>query len=173
MLPQVLLLGRSEINWGLFLKTSKDVLGTTISKSIDSQGLQPGSVASFIYTLSEFKTGDKQTNLLENPGHILQHIYYQFLIICDDSTLRSLMEESNLNFVITESPNHTWLSVVSGTLEEWRTTIINHCSVTSSFDIRLLCDKIILAFDGEGIKKLFGDTRRLGLPDKTFALESR
>jgi hypothetical protein len=169
MLPDAILIGRSNINFEVLLGTAKQVLGRSISKTLDSQGKDITKPISYLTLLSEIKNNSFNA---DDAGHLLAHYFYTFAIACDPKTLNDLLEQSRLKIISAEG-NSMHFAVVSGTLEEWRTAIINCCSEQSSFNLRLLFDKIFLMFEQEGLLKLFMNYKKRTLPDRTFKLLER
>lgn len=169
-----LFIGRLAIDTETFLGASKEVLGRSLSKKLDAQGKDVTSVSGYLALLSALKNPDLDFNLiLENPGSLLQHQFYVFLIACSRNTLNELLEETKLSIQSAESNSGIMLAVISGTLEDWRSAIINICSEKTSFNLRLLFDKILLLFEQEGLSRLWSQYTKKTLPDKTFKLLER
>lgn len=173
MIPQAVLIGRLKIDMDTLLATAKQLLGRSPSRKLDSQGKSIDNASGYLTILAALKNEDiDQNTVLEDPGHLLAHCYFTFMIACDNITILELMEKSRLVIQKIEVRNGC-LAIVAGTLEQWRTAIINCCSEQSDFNLRLLFDKILLIFESEGLGKLWSRYGKKTLADQTFKLIER
>ncbi len=173
MVPQAVMIGRLKIDTESLLASAKQLLGRSPSRKLDSQGKSTDTTAGYLTILAALKNEETEPNIvLEDPGHLLAHTFYSFLVACDKATMTELGEQTRLAIQRVESRGICF-AVVSGTLEQWRTAIINGCSEQAEFNLRLLFDKILILFEGEGLGKLWSKFAKKTLADQTFKLIER
>jgi len=174
MLPHVILIGRLAIDVEQFLSVAKQATGRSPSKKLDQLGKSTVGVGAYLAMLSSLKNEQSEiNNVLENPGHLLVHCYYSFMIISDINTLDDLREQTRLAIHTTPLKNNLYLTVVSSNLEEWRSAIINGCSDQAGENMRLLFDRILILFENEGLGRLWSNYIKKTLTDTTFKLIER
>lgn len=165
------MIGKLNIDFPAFLIAANKGLNKSLTRGLDSQGKDTKSIAAYLVMLAEMRQDNVDPNkVLQDAGQLLKHAYYVFQVIVDHETMFDLLELNTLAVHNAECINSVYLSVVSGTLEDWRTAIINGCSDQATFNIRLLFDKILLMFEKEGLSKLWVNYSKRKLPDDTFRL---
>jgi hypothetical protein len=171
MLPEVALIGKMKIDWPTYLASAKSALGRSLTKELDSKNRETDNIAAYIFTLAEIQQPDNNPDqILQNPGHLIDHCFTAFLVVSDQDTINTLLRTTKLNIQSGTCINNLILSVVSGDLGVWRQSIINGCSDLVSFNVRLFFDKCLIALEQEGLGKVFKDYGKKQLPDKTFKL---
>lgn len=168
---EVIPLTRQSVNWDDFLKASRIALGRNITSVIDRKKLPLGRSDSFITAMGEMKIAGEDT--IQNAGPVLDHIFYSFMIIADMITMFDLMEQTPLKVYSVEAKNGIYLAVVSGTLMQWRESILNGCSKTATYEMRLIMDKCMYHLEKDGLSKIWSDYRKTMMKDKTFFLETK
>lgn len=174
MIPQIKPIGRTEIDFSIFLQATNEALGCNILKGVDGCSRQFSEPAKFLASLSAFhKRLDSQDPIkaVRNAGSLLRHVTYIFLIYCDQDLISDIRERTQLNVTSTTAPDGEWVAVISGNLFDFRTAVLECCVPESSFDIRYLFDIIILYFESVGLGDLWFGFRKKTSPDKTFLLE--
>lgn len=172
MQPLVILIGKTEIDWTNYLGIARQALGHSISQGIDSNNIEPNTLAAFISTLSElFNSNGNPITSLRDAGCLIDHINFSYLVISDTSVPFYLLQNSNLRIHIKETlVSGCSLLYVSGSLMVWRESIINLTTGSEPHAVRLVIDKIMLIFEQEGFKEIFFNYKKQMLPDKTFKL---
>jgi len=166
----LILVSKTQIDWPKFLKASNAALGRSVTGTIDSKGVIPDSPYAFLLTMGDLK--DFEINeFLNNPGGALKHLHFTFLTLIDNQLLIELVDESDLHLYNVQTFNGAYLSLLSGTLEEWRTTIINCCSDKVSYKLRQLMDECFLLFEKEKLSKVWSGYSKTQMKDNTFRLE--
>lgn len=174
MLPEVTPLGKISIDLNTLLAYCQKGLGRSVSREIDSRKRDPKTTSSYLSMLAEMKVeGSSPDDVLENPGHLLRHIFFTFLVISDEQTVIDLLEQSNLAIQRSKCINNLDLCIISADMETWRSAIINGCSQQAPFTIRLFYDKCLIAFENEGLSRLWVGYRKKNQPDSTFYLEKK
>lgn len=170
--PQIVIVGRPTVDFVIFLSAANKVLGRSISKSVDSYRFPTKNVSVLICYLTEMLNSGSIPSL-KNAGALLRHLSYSLVIRSSFLSIFDLLSNSSISVSSAECSDGTYLSYASGNLEEWREAIINSCSDSSSIELRLLFDRILLTFEKEGLSDVFSDYRKVNLPDKTFRLEQK
>jgi hypothetical protein len=174
MQPDAMILGRTEINVDTLMATCKQAFGRSISRTLDSQGRDTDSPPAYLTMLAAMRNPDAEMlSTLEDPGHLLQHVSYTLLVICEPTTRIDLIQRTPLHLQFGETVQSCDLCVVSGNLENWRTSVINCCSDVAPYNTRLLFDKILVLFESEGLGKMWSHFAKKQLPDRTIKLLER
>jgi hypothetical protein len=105
------------------------------------------------------------TRVLESPGHLLRHVHYSLMVLCSESTILNAIRVTPLAIETLGE-----FAVLSGDLECWRGAIINSCSEQAPYQVRALFNDIMLLFEREGLRKLWGTYYKKDMPDQTFKL---
>lgn len=159
-----------NINWEEFVTEANAALGRSPTDSLDAAGIPPGTLRTYIAALGE----------LEQPGTMpvpylrsrrcdraLEHLSFSFLAI--DVDVCALLTLSKLS-VIVARPGVT---LMSGTLKQWREILIDACRAQSELHTRQLLNEISRHFLRFGLNDIFADHVMRDLTDGTFALESK
>ena len=163
------------VNWNNLLQNINRCLGRSLTAHLDSAGMRLDGLPPIIAALGGIRQeGDKPQTILNDPGPLLKHINIGFLIVLKANTLMSLLEDGDLVITSGETiSDGIRASIVTGTLEQWRTTIINCCSRESSSELRAILDQVILHFEKMGLAQLWYEYQKRSLPDSTFYLEPK
>jgi hypothetical protein len=172
--PDAYILGSSEVEHRNLMLTAKQALGRSISQSLDNQGRETDTPAAYLTLLAAMTDPNAEMlSTLEDPGHLLQHVFYTFMVVCDPATRVDIIQRTPLAVQFTSTAMGMDLLIVSGNLEDWRTAVINCCSEQSPFQTRLLFDKVLVLFEGEGLGKLWVRYAKKKMPDNTIKLLER
>jgi hypothetical protein len=164
-------LGKLEIDWDTYLIVAKQALNRSITTTLDSKSMDVRTSSGYLVTLAELKEGNQNiVDVLMNPGNTLDHLFYSFIVISDRDLPCELLEITPLNVTRTACKNGLSLSIVSGNLTQWRSAIINGCTDTVSYNLRLLLDEILIYFEQEGLKKLWSKYTKAKMSDGTIKL---
>lgn len=166
----MILIGKTSIDWPAFLTTAKTALGHSASTILDNNSLKANSLPAFIVALGGLQEATRPNDVLLEPGSILNHVSYSFLSSIPEDTAIELMENTPLAVFGTPVGKNGRLVIITGSLQDWRTAIINCCSDTTTLELRASLDLAMLAFEKEGLSLIWGRYRKQTLPDKTFIL---
>lgn len=174
MVPQVALLSMPNVNWVDYAKVTKAVLGYNISQSLDKARLKPDSMGYYLCSLAAVEEENPvYGNVLREPGHLLDHLFFSFIIVCDSQTRLDLAIYTPLSIVTAESIAATTCNVVSGTLADWRASIVNGSVLDESYSIRTAFNKCLVIFESLGLGRIWSEYSKVQLPDQTFRLEEK
>lgn len=162
----------TSIAWPQYLIAAKQALGHSITTQLDTAGMKTDSLAAFIATIGNIVDPDvKPSALLADAGALLRHVSFGFLAAVDTSLLMQVMEQTSLSITSVTLPNHnTRLAVITGSLEEWRSAIINGCSVLSTYEYRAFLDVCMLHMEKHSLAPLWQFYHKETIADKTFIL---
>ena len=172
---QVVPIISTKTDWQLFLSVAKQMLGRNLTKGIDSANMPLEGISSYFAVLGSLKDSETKPDvILSNPGSLLSHGFFGFLFVGDDDLLFNIMEETPFNVLSAPTlERNTRIAIISGTFEEWRTSIINRCSNVSGYGLRLFLDYCLLHFERLGLGKIWSEYKKITLSDKTFYLEEK
>jgi len=153
----VVLLSRTELD----LRTLSDVLKEQLLKNIELN-----DVKDYLTFINKLKLPDVSKQLtLEDPGHVLKHISYTFLIVCNSDVILELVRTSNLVVDFTKTVQDDKLAIVTGNLQNWKDVIINDVEC-----LRPVLNKVMILLELEGFDKLWLGYRKKLTDDNTFKL---
>lgn len=161
----------TAINWQVYLRIAKDILGEPISETFDQAGMQPGLPA-FIISLGDLADDDRVAHdLIKDAGKRLRHVSVSFLAVVPSQTLLAFVEEVDL--VITSGDSRISgfkIILMTGNLEQWRNAIVD-CSVERvNSDVRYLFNKCHSYFEKEGLAGIWSKYSKTQCHDNTYKL---
>jgi hypothetical protein len=163
-----------NVAWQQYLSLTSEWLGHPPSKGVDSCQSRLSDFARYVASLGEFQAGKEvdAKRTLRTRGPWLQHTFFSFLVLTTTNNLLRVAESTDLKVLSTEVDGKR-ASVISGTLQEWRDSVILMCDDTSPKRLRLLFNTIKRAFDQIGLQDVFFEFRLKDAGDGTFLLESK
>lgn len=160
-------LSNTQFNEKAIVKVAKEVLDKSISSEMDGE-IKP------LVLLSKFFNGDDELKGIREAGALLRHLSYGFIVIDTVDTITRLVSETSVNFKIEDSIKiGIQVAVLSGTMEQWRESLINCLSASSTLEVRIVMNEIMTYFDSIGLHHIFAYYRRRKLTDTTFVLEDK
>ncbi len=160
------LVAMTQVNWSSFLTCAAAVRRSPM-REIDARGFPPNTPASYIAALGELESpGRTPEQVLVQCSHLLRHVSASFFAVCDRDTFLRLAVTTELKLCGDERG-----FVVSGNLEEWREAVVGATTGREPFEMRLLMDKFVYAFDCAGLSPIFCLWQKTAMPDQTFRLE--
>jgi hypothetical protein len=103
--------------------------------------------------------------------HLLAHVSFSVLITADERDMQDILEYcSGMPFVITDTvARSVQVSVVTGTLAQWRSAVISGCQPTVEPTVRMLFNRIVSLFESVNLNVWMDCERKSEGP--TFLLE--
>jgi len=156
-----------------FLNLVEKLTGRNVGKILDRRNMAFGSLGSMVSVLGELKTEDSDAVAVQrNPGSVLRHLSIAFMLIVLEDKLVDILSESCLNFLIVDNvvgkPYAT--AYVSGTIEQWRTDVINGCSPQASYTFRIFTTKVLHCLEVADLGHLFDMFSKSQSKDGTLLL---
>jgi len=175
MKPVILPIITPVVDWEQFTRLTQSVLGRSTTRGLDAAGRSPGDLASFVSCLGEMQTpGCSPTSVLEEPGSLLRHLFFGFLIVCPNEDLQYVVLNSGLAAAVVSSAERGYsIALMTGSLEDWRTATICCCTDRSPQYVRMLFNQVMLHFEQIGLQRIWFGYRKSELVDKTFRLEHK
>lgn len=171
MQPYLKLIVQPSFDWPSFLHTTKEALGRSVTKELDSRRQDVQTPLGFVGCLGSF------TEIPEPQGDLslLRHLTYGFLVVTDTDTLSELLRRTTGLSVVTAptSRKNVELSVITADLEKWMIAIALCTTGSESFELRFLFDNIVLVFETLGFHRMFLSWRKESVSDGTFKLLER
>lgn len=171
MLPQVKLIGKSEIDSRSFYGDLRQALGRAVTGPIDKAGADPEKVASLIVATCEMLVPDQNYHkILRNPGSVTKHFFFSFFALSLRSHCSEFSQHTTLGCHCVQAKHSLHLHLLSGTLEQWRTAIINCSSDIVEPDFRKLINCCMFEFEKIGLKDLWFNYSKQTASDDTIRL---
>jgi hypothetical protein len=176
MPSEAILISKPEIDLENLFRVTAQTLGRRITGAIDNCPRELSKDEKFISALSEFKSQHLTSwakDRIQRAEHELFFLHYVFLCYTDKDTAIKIREWTKLDVLSQSSIDGEIILVVGGSLVFWRAASLDCCSGQSSFNLRLLFDKIILKFEEIGLGDVWFNYRKRTLPDQTFLIEDK
>lgn len=152
------LIGKTEIDWTKYLVLTNKLLGRSVTSSLDSKRMEAKSLAGFISSLAEFQSeGSDPIAAQREAGSLLNHICLTFLVSTDAETAYGLAMHGRVKLLDSNVPGFL---VVTGTLADWRETVINFCNSRATVNERHLLTTILKIMDGLHLGPVFENYSR-------------
>jgi hypothetical protein len=136
-----------------FLPLLQKVLKRNVARGLDARKM----AFEYLSTIGEFhQIGTDPLQAHRDAGSQLRHLHFSFLVVTVESYLQEIAMEGLLGITLADAPPRGLdVAIMSGNLEQWRTTIINGCSDRAIDEVREFCTKILAAFDLLGYTRVF------------------
>jgi hypothetical protein len=167
--PLVLPLIRSTYDERSFIKIVKETVDMQLSSGLSGQDSRFLSmVVQWCYDC------ENELQCLRESGNAATHLFFGFLIICDYECLIELLQHHVGKITSTATiKTGTSLLIMSGTLDEWRNSIVRLSIRESDRNVRLVMNRILAYFDSIDLGQVFISYRRVQLKDGTKLLEAK
>lgn len=148
----------TKVNWDVFKKLTFNATRRNIRAAVDGQK-QTNEINEYISSLSEFREeGSNYLDSLRNAGSLLDHASVTMLCAIPDTLLITMLIEMNLS-VVRPRDLYENLIIMSGSLSQWRTAIIN-LGCPKSREYSIACKTFLDAFDSIGLSQIFENYSR-------------
>jgi len=119
----------TQINWADLLRQGQDVVGRSVSRSLDQARIQPGDLYSVIAALKELEEegSDPRTSVKE-ANFQLYHLSCSFLVEVSERETDYLRNMEGLTVTTFQGKEHrnkptTNLLLITGTFAQWQVTL--------------------------------------------------
>lgn len=153
----VSLLSSTVPDWKIFQQVSETTLKRNLFAQMDARSIMKRGLPEFIMALGELiSPGDNPTTHLSNPGYLLRIVHISIIVICDESIGNDIAKYTDLDVMDFETiRKDVVLAVISGTLQQWRTSIINCLTEKEDDPLREFFSQSLLLFEKMGLGKLW------------------
>ncbi len=157
-----------NIAWERYILDVAELSGHSPTFTIDHSTVPLSDFAKYVVSLDEFQNGSTITALeiLRNESNPLNHLFFSFLIVCSKATLFRIMETTDLNILSSKKK----ISVVSGTLRQWRDALVTY---QNTKETRLIFNMCLHFFAKMGLGNIWDSYRKHTMNDDTFLLEMK
>jgi hypothetical protein len=167
----------SNISIENLIRGSKEHIGYSPLTGVDRLHRNLSPHARYIAGIAGFhnrQDADRPLAALRDARSILTHLHFGFLIECDAELILNIRERTNLDVTCSEGGSDgERVAVMSGTLDKYRQSAIECCTLTSPFELIFLFDQLILFFEKVGLGDIWFDYRKITQRDNTFYLEHK
>lgn len=169
MLPEVIGFGHLELDVQKLLEVGQKAFNINLAAELDKNNISINNPSSILTILANMKQPVDHYLIQKNPGNLLDHLFFSFLVISEESTIKAIREQTKLFIHAAQANNKLFVSIISATFSVWRDAIISGISVNSEYELRLFLDKCLLLFEKEDYK-IFAEYIKKMNKDGTFEL---
>lgn len=177
MQSEVVLISKSDIDSHQFLAVTAKALGYSPAKASDQTTRRLSDFERFLSILACYENPDAINRpvgeTISNSASLCAHLHFSFLYAASHDTIFESMSCTRLQHVVARGITGVQLAYVSGTLDEWKTAIIECCTLAASFHVRSLYGKVLLALEKAGVIIPLSDYKKRSSNDGSFYLEHR
>ena len=161
----IVCLAKTKINWTDYIALCKMKTGSAPTRQLDKSNIKLIEDLALISSLSEL-AGKNYTpvNAVQKSEIFLDSIFLAFLVFDFDTNICGTLNCFKLL-------NQTIL--LSGTLKQWKDTIVFNLTPEQDKDQRELFGRILVFLESNGYKLIFNKYSKNTLKDGTFTLESK
>lgn len=148
-----------KINWNGFMVAVKQALGRSACDQLDTESANRWDAASYIAALSEiWHPGLPTGNAIRDAGNLLQHQYLSVMVVGSKELALEISQETDLAAKSQQTVvDGIYLTIVSGDLQRWRTSIINCSTGDESQGLRAFMNKCQKLFEEAGLGALWSE----------------
>lgn len=157
-------------SWEIFIKICQEELGFSPTRGLDDAGISLKQASAFLATLS---LDNKPREALRDNVKILHHFFISFIISIEPEFLVDLYNWYYMLELLSKSTDHKDFCICSGTVHEWRDTVVMGCNKNSPKIIRQISNHIYNNLLSGGFSDIFYDFTRNNLLDDTFELKRK
>ena len=164
---EAILIQQPSVDFPAFLGACTKVLGYNPSNRSDATKRQIHEAERFLSCLSAIVDESAPVGL---SPHLLTHVSFSMLVVTQERDMQDVLQYcSGMPFVITDTlARGMQVSVITGTLAQWRDAIISGCN-TSVETVRGLFNKILGIFEAARLNVWTDCTKKQ--QGRTFSLE--
>jgi hypothetical protein len=168
MLPSVVLISVPSIDFRTFIGLSHKVLGRSPAASSDACRRELSDAERFLSCLAALRDEGAPVGL---SPHLLTHVSFSAFIGADErDMLDTLQLCGGMPFVVVETiVRGVQAAVITGTLSQWRDSVVSGCSKGIGSPVRHCFNKLHGLFTAAGLN-VWGDFQTRQAPDQTFLL---
>ena len=165
-------LGQTEIDWKAYLSKANEVIGRSPTAKLDEswQG-QNKTLSDFIATLKELDSPGSDS--YGPAGALLEHVHVSYILIAPKQSTVDIVLKSRLMCTVIPTKHGDFsFTVISGTLGQWRSALINCCQPDGivSYDVRYFGTLATNHFSQANLNQFMSGLNVVNLGDKTIRL---
>ncbi len=162
MIINLIPLSHTAVNWKDYLQVASDALGRSPTAGRDAQWKKHAeSLSVYLDTLNE----------ISPDGAALEHVHISFILVAPQQATYAIIIKSKLSATTAVTKHNDFnLSILSGTLSEWRSTILDCCTDKVSIDIRQFGAAALAYIDQLNLSQFMTGIVRVPMGDGTIRL---
>ena len=168
MIPEILNIGRTSVDWFELAGSVKNFLGISLSASTDRSSVKFSDDASYLLSLVTTSEKVDTNNLLSTlstaPVKYLRLLHYTFLVVLSYPTLLKLYEVTDLTVIqLGKDSDENCMCVMVGTLNNWKDNIeyiLTNPAASYGTDVVALLNKFLVYFESIGLSALWQNYRK-------------
>jgi hypothetical protein len=171
MQPEVILINRPAIDFGVFTGVSHKVLGYNLASASAGAHRSVSDAERFLSCLAAMRDPKAAAGL---PPKLLAHVSFSVLVVADERDVFDILECAAMPFVAADTlARGVQEAVVTGTLNQWRDAVKSGSSPDVETTVRGCFNKVYSLFCNEGLN-VWTDFHTRTAPDHvTFLLEDK
>lgn len=167
-----IILGRTVLDYGTLFAASKQALGFSPNRVIDSKGITKEPVK-VLTCLSEFLDKNYEYDV-HLEGLLLDYFHYVIGVVMEDYVLHDLLPFRSVNILSTETIRpHYMFVLLSGTLRGFRDAVIDGSTKSSPLEIRILMNSLHATLVAEGLNGLWSKYSKSNYQGSMVLLEKK
>ncbi len=167
---ELFVLGKTEINWDKYLSMASACLKRNPTAGLDRQWIQLSkSLDNYLSTLKEieFPGSDPTTP----AGSLLDHVQIVFGLVTSEALAKDIIMQCRVPYTIVDTAIKGFsFTILSGTLSQWRTAILNCCVDSVSIEIRQFGSRIVQELKLLKVHNFIYDLREVPMGDGSIRL---
>ncbi len=160
-------LAYTQVDWRVFIDLCQNTLGYSPSRGVDKSYLDIKDPAAYIGSLN---LENDPLKALREGGSIFQHFSMTFIADIDEAALLSLQRRSRLIAFSKEYKRDRYLTILTGNMEQWLTSIVEACSRDTEYHYRWIMSRVLEYLQQTGLKEIFSSYTKEDLQDETCIL---
>lgn len=152
-----------HVDWDIYVNAVKDFTGESPTRGIDVANISPKKPIAFLKTL-DFHN---QTHMTIGQEHLYNHSFFSFIVEMDSYDMIDIAARGEVSLAYTEKRSRV-LVLMSGTLLQWKRSIINISHKTSSSGARSIINEIQSILETAGFREVWAEIKFYPNNDGTF-----
>lgn len=140
-----------------------------VAEAVDASVKQLSDSEQFLSILASIRAPGSPTGL---PSDLMPHVKFSVLTVADEQDMLDILQIcSGMNIVIGETKSrHVLVTVMSGTLNQWRDSVVLGCGENQNPDLRTWMNQVHGLFVNAGLGDVWHCYNRKEVGDDTFLL---
>ncbi len=158
------------VDWNELVKAATQALGRSPTETLDHRRIGFKKKLPDLLSLLKEITLPK-SDPLNNAGHLMEHMHFAFGMVTTRTTTLEILTNSRLavSTTIAKNPDF-YFTVISGTLNQWQTAIMNCCIEGVSTEVRAFGTQVLNYFETIGLKSFMVPMTKVPMSDGTVRL---
>lgn len=143
-----------QVDWQTYIKFVQDFMDESPTRGIDSLNIKTKEPIAFLKTLDFCN----QPQTIVGQEHLYEHLFFSFIITASIYDLMELGSRGTVSIAYVER-HSTAMAVISGTLLQWKQTIINVSKKEALKGAREIINEIKSILETAGFKEIWKEIK--------------